>query len=69
MWNEIDDRWVLALWAPNPGAPSGLGMNDYALVVVAPDGRTWKVADVNTFNRAQLLAWDPVARTALLAVG
>ena len=67
MWNDIDDRWALALWAPNPGAPSGLGMNDYALVVVAPDGRTWKVADVQTFNRARLLAWDPVARTALLA--
>ena len=66
MWSEIDDSWVLTLWAPHAFAGTG-AVQSLHFVVVAPDGRTWDLRSQPLNTDAQLLSWDPVARTALIS--
>jgi len=67
MWSEVDDRWSLALLGASETPYGGQAIGKSALALVAPDGRTSTVAQFESPGQSQLLAWDPVFRTALLS--
>ncbi|MGC4176086.1 hypothetical protein [Demequina sp.] len=60
VFDLIDDRWALAMWEMEPNA-------GVMLIIVGPDGSTWNANLVAVDPDAQLLAWNPAARTALIS--
>lgn len=68
-WDLIDDRWAMAVWAPVNAAWKNSFALDYPLLLTAPDGRSWTAATVKDTVAPAILAWDPVAKTALVTSG
>ena len=67
MWDQVDDRWALAMVGERINPDGDRAVRPFALLLTAPDGRTATVAKVDAPGESQLLAWDPVNRTALLS--
>jgi hypothetical protein len=68
-WDEVDNRWAMAVWAPVNAAWKNSFALDYPLLLTAPDGRSWTAATVKGTVAPQILAWDPVTRKALVISG
>ena len=66
MWDEIDDRWVLALWGASSNPTGDSAPRSFDLVIVSPDGATANVSSILANSTPQLVAWSPIYMTALI---